>query len=307
MKQRDSLLLIFAATVGYGLMPIFTRIAYDAGLAPLELVLLRFGGAALLMLAFYAVTGSLGKLAIPFKTAARIVIHIGIPFAFTILAKFIAFKTMPMGVVQAIFYGYPIVVMVIAALRGSERLRATSVIGYLLIFCGILLTLDLSDVRITVTGIVLSTASMLMYGWYIFSIKHPVVLPVPSTIITTYTMSAGALITAILLPFFPGSGFQFAPTAWYGVTGLVLISSIGAFLAFNYGAKRVESGIAAIICCFETIVTVLFELAFLNGSYSARQYVGIVLIPLGITFSLIFTIIRNRRSEAASGRIGKGV
>jgi hypothetical protein len=26
------------------------------------------------------------------------------------------------------------------------------------------------------------------------------------------------------------------------VTGLVLISSIGAFLAFNYGAKRLKAG-----------------------------------------------------------------
>jgi len=297
MKRTTSLILIFSATIGYGLMPIFTRISYDGGMLPLELVLLRFGGAALILISFQLLTGRARELVTPTRTALRIVVNVGLPFTLVIVAKFFAFQTMPMGVVQAIFYGYPAWVMIIAAIKGRERLRLTNVIGYVVIFIGIVMTLDMSDMRISTLGVLLSVASMLLYGWYVTSIKHPEVLPVSSAVITTYTMTTGAVITALLLLFTGPHDFSFHPSAWYGVAGLVFISSIGAFYAFNLGAKYVESSIAAIICCFETIVTVIFELVFLSGQYSIRQYAGIVLIPMGITFSLLFTIRAARGSR----------
>jgi len=298
MKRHTSLLLIFSATIGYGLMPIFTRISYDGGMLPLELVFLRFNGAALILVCFQLLVGRARDLILPPRVVLRIVANVGLPFTLVILAKFYAFRTMPMGVVQAIFYGYPAWVMIIAAIIGSERLRLTHVIGYLVIFVGIIMTLDMSDIRISTAGVLLSVASMLLYGRYVLSIKHPEILPISSAIITTYTMTTGAVITAFLLLLTRSYEFSFSPSAWYGVAGLVFISSIGAFYAFNLGAKHVESSIAAIICCFETIVTVIFELAFLKGQYSIRQYAGIILIPFGIMFSLLFTIRATRRSQS---------
>ena len=92
MKKNTSILLIFLATVGYGLMPIFTLIAYKAGTSAGELVLLRFAGAALLMWVLLAGTGALKQaVQLGHKKILRIVIMIGIPFTLTILTKFIAF------------------------------------------------------------------------------------------------------------------------------------------------------------------------------------------------------------------------
>jgi drug/metabolite transporter (DMT)-like permease len=72
----------------------------------------------------------------------------------------------------------------------------------------------------------------------------------------------------------------------------VLISSIGSLILFNRGAKQVDSSLAAIICCFEPIVNIVFELIFLDGFYTPRQYIGIFLIPVGIMFSLVFARLR---------------
>lgn len=303
MKKNSSILLIFLATIGYGLMPIFTLIAYKAGTSAGELVLLRFAGAALLMWVLLAGTGAL-KQAVQLgpKKILRIVIMIGIPFTLTILTKFIAFTTMPVGVVQAIFYGYPLVVMIISVATGRETFYLSRLFGNLLIVTGIVLTMDFSDARITIAGLLLSIASTFIYSWYILGIRNKEVLPISSVHITTYVMTTGAAVMLLAFPFMESNKFQFAPSAWWGVAGLVFISSIGAFLAFNTGAKHIDSSLAAIICCFEPIVTILFELIFLSGFYTVRQYVGIVLIPLGITLSLVLSRMPAKNPAQPGGK-----
>lgn len=290
MKKNSAIILILLATLGYGLMPIFTLIAYRANTSPSELVILRFIGAAGIMWAFFLFTGKIKNIVgYPRKTILRIVFSIGIPFTLAILTKFIAFTTMPVGVVQAIFYGYPLIVMVIGITTGREAFYPSRLIGYAIILFGILLTLDFSDTRLTTVGILLSVASTIVYSWYIFSIRNEKILPVPSPVITTYAMTAGTVLMLCAFPFFPNNGFSFAPQAWWGIAGLVLVSSVGAFMAFNHGAKHLDSSLAAIICCFEPIVTILFEIMFLRGHYTSRQILGIVLIPLGIILSLVLS------------------
>ena len=271
-------------------MPIFTLIAYGANTSPSELVILRFLGAAGIMWAFFLSTGRIKKLTgYPLRTILRIVVSIGIPFTLAILTKFIAFTTMPVGVVQAIFYGYPLIVMTIGVSTGREVFHPSRLIGYTFILLGILLTLDFSDARLTIIGVLLSVASTIVYSWYILSIRNVKILPVPSPVITTYVMTTGTVLMLGAFPFFPNNGFSFAPSAWWGIAGLVLISSVGAFLAFNHGAKHLDSSLAAIICCFEPIVTIVFEMLFLGGHYTSRQLIGIVLIPLGILLSLVLS------------------
>jgi drug/metabolite transporter (DMT)-like permease len=291
MKYGTSILLILSATIGYGLMPIFTKIAFAAAIQPISLVFLRFGGAALFLWAFHLSRRNKNPRTDK-KAVLRIAINIGIPITLTILVKFIAFTTMPVGVVQAIFYGYPLIVMLLAILAGKESFKLSNFIGYLIIFIGIILTLDLSDARITIMGTVLSVSSAFLYAWYILSIKHKEIMPVSGTMITTIAMTTGMVLMLIILPFTPQRPFSFDPSGWWGIAGLVFISSIGALVAFNRGAKNIDSSLAAIICCFEPIVTIVFELIFLEGFYSLRQYIGICLIPLGITFSLSFSRMR---------------
>lgn len=278
------------ATLGYGLMPIFTLIAYKANTSPSELVILRFFGAALFMWIFFLCTRGIKKLTgYPIKTIFRIVISIGIPFTLAILTKFVAFTTMPVGVVQAIFYGYPLIVMLIGVTTGKEAFYPSRLVGYTIILFGVLLTLDFADTRLTTMGVLLSVASTIIYSWYILSIRNPKILPIPSPVITTYAMSTGTVLMLVAFPFFPNNGFSFAPQAWWGIAGLVFISSIGGFLAFNHGAKHIDSSLAAIICCFEPIVTIVFEMLFLKGHYTDRQLIGIVIIPMGIILSLVLS------------------
>ena len=291
MGKGTSILLIFSATLGYGLMPIFTKIAYAASIRPIPLVFFRFTFATAILAGFFALRGW-RRLVLPKATALRIAVHIGIPLTLTILSKFIAFTTMPMGVVQAIFFGYPLVVMIISIARRQEVFHLSNLIGYLIILSGIIFTLDFSDARITTLGIVFSTVATVSYAWYILSIKHRSVMPVPSTVITTYVMATGTIIMALVLPFSSDRALVFEPFGWWGIAGLVLISSIGSLILFNRGAKQVDSSLAAIICCFEPIVTIVFELIFLDGFYTPRQYIGIFLIPVGIIFSLTFARMR---------------
>ncbi|MGI6432406.1 MAG: DMT family transporter [Sphaerochaetaceae bacterium] len=302
MKKNVSILLIFLATVGYGLMPIFTLIAYRHQVSPSELVLLRFAGAALIMWLYLAIAKKTAFIkTIGLRGALRIVIMLGIPFSLSIVAKFVAFTTMPVGVVQAIFYGYPLLVMLIGIAIGRETFHISRLFGYLIIFGGILLTLDLKDTRITVTGLLLSFFATFIYSWYILSIRDKKVLPISSDYITSFVMIAGTLVILIAFPFMPNNAFTFSKGAWWGIAGLILISTVGSFHAFNTGAKHVEGSLASIIMCFEPIVTIIFEILFLGGHYSVRQYIGIILIPAGIILSLVLSR-QKQQTEIPNGK-----
>jgi drug/metabolite transporter (DMT)-like permease len=295
MEKIRYILLLVLATTGYGLMPIFTQIAYNAGFGPIELVFVRFLGATLVLLAFHWLRNSFSILKLPLKTIVMLIFLIGVLFTLTILAKFLAFQTMPMGVVQAIFYGYPLVVIVITIGTGKEQFSFSLLIGYVIIFVGILLTLDLSDARITVLGILFSMASMFLYPLYIINIKHKRILPVPSLTITTYVMITGSVV--MLFPFLFTESNIFGsvdPSGWWGVAGLVFVSSIGAFFIFNFAAKQVKSSTAAIICSSEPVMTIIFESIIFGSFYSLQQYAGIILIPVGIIISLTL----NKKAKA---------
>lgn len=295
MEKTRFILLLVLATAGYGLMPIFTRIAYSAGFGPVELVFVRFLGASLVLILFHWLGKSFSTLKLPVRTIILLVSSIGVLFTLTILAKFLAFQTMPMGVVQAIFYGYPLVVILIAIATGKEQFSFSLLFGYMVIFIGILLTLDLSDTRITVLGIIFSLASMFLYPLYIINIKHKRIIPVPSLTITTYVMITGTAV--MLIPFLCTEKNLLGSvdsSGWWGVVGLVFISSIGAFFIFNYAAKSVKSSTAAIICSSEPVITIIFESIIFASFYTLQQYAGIILIPLGIIISLTL----NKKAKA---------
>lgn len=268
-------------------MPIFTLVAYRHNVSPSELVLMRFTGATLIMWLYLAMAKKTAFIkTIGLRGTLRIIIMLGIPFSLSIVAKFIAFTTMPVGVVQAIFYGYPILVMLIGIAIGRETFYISRLFGYVIIFGGILLTLDLKDTRITTTGLLLSFFATFIYSWYILSIRDKKVLPIGSDYITSFVMLAGMLVILIAFPFMPNNDFTFSKGAWGGIIGLIFISTIGSFYAFNTGAKHVDGSLASIIMCFEPIVTIIFEIVFLGGHYSVRQYLGIIMIPTGIILSL---------------------
>jgi drug/metabolite transporter (DMT)-like permease len=156
----------------------------------------------------------------------------------------------------------------------------------LVILAGIILTLDFSDTRITLIGILLSIGSAVLHSFYVVNMKRPEIESIGGAETSLYMTFVGIFVSLPLFLIVPSTGFTFKPTGWLAILGLILISSILSLWSFTMGIKKTKASTAATICCLEPVVTIILESFFLDGHYSPRQIIGVGLIPAGIILSL---------------------
>lgn len=257
-------------------MAIFGKLAYDAGVEVGELLLLRFGMAALVLAAFAAARGALRGL------SRRVIVSGlllgGVGYATQAGLYFLALERMDASLLALLLYTYPALVTVAAVLIGREhatRLRlgavAVATAGTALVLAGA--GTGALDPLATVMGLGASVA----YTVYILT-GDRVLSGVPAPALAAL-VTAGATVTfgaVVVATGGPAITFGAEGLAWIAV--IALVCTVGAIIAFFAGMARVGPSTAAILSTVEPPVTIgLAALAF-GETLTAIQLAGGALV-----------------------------
>jgi drug/metabolite transporter (DMT)-like permease len=268
-SRRSGYVLVLAATVCFGTLGTFSKLFYDAGGDAYTLLFLRFviTGPALALLAV-----ALGN-PLPGRRLALLGASLGV-FQFGVgYALFEGFARAPVALVTLLYFAYPLVTAVGAALLFREELgpRRIAVLGVAL--AGVALTVGVPD-SATWLGIVLGlvaglcVACLILSGRYLLT-RHPLSPLVLGGLMFTSPAIGLALAVPARAPH-----LSLGAEAWGWALAAVFVAAVVPIALFYTGVQRTEAGVVGLLSSAEPLVSVLLAYAVLDESLTALRLVG---------------------------------
>lgn len=272
--------LCLLSAVCFGAMAVFGKLAYDDGVGLGDLLLVRFGLAALVLLAVVRLRGGLGGL--PRRTAVAAFLMGAVGYAAQSASYFAALDRIDASLLTLLLYVYPVLVMVGAVLLGREAWSARRVTALGLSLLGILLVLSAaSGGRFDWLGVGLGLTAGVVYTAYIL-VGDRVVAGVPPLPLTTLVCCGAFTTYAVVSLLGGGPSFGFGLAGWGWLAAVALVSTVAAIVLFFAGLARVGPSVASILSVLEPVVTVASAAVVFGESLSRVQLAGGVLVLVAV-------------------------
>ncbi len=296
-NRRLGMILIITSAASFGVMPIFARLAYNAGADPITVLFLRFAIATVAMNLIMVVS----RIQYPRGLILLELILLGaIAYVVESLAYFLALKLASAGLVALMLYIYPALVTALAAIFLKEHLTRVKIIALFLALSGTALTLRISSGG-SMLGILLGIAAAVDYAIYIL-LGGRIVRHSGSMGSTTVIITATAVVYAGIVAL-RGVTYPTTSTGWIAIIAIALISTVLAFFTFLAGLKRIGPTTASTLSTFEPIVAVVLAAIVLGETISPLQVLGGALILAAVV--LLARSDRWRRKRKRDKQIDK--
>ncbi|MBB2940788.1 drug/metabolite transporter (DMT)-like permease [Actinoplanes lutulentus] len=270
--------LCLVSAVCFGALGIFGKLAFEAGVSPAALLLIRFGLAAVVMAAFLAIRREKRKIKTPGRLLAAALTLGALGYAAQASLYFAALHRMDASLLSLVFYLYPLLVTVTAVVLGRDRLTPGRVAALLAASAGVLLVLlGAGGVPIDPIGVILAFASAVTYTVYILC-SDRVVRRMPPLLLTTLVLTGAAAALGIRSLIGGGVDLRFGAEGWLWLGCIVVVSTVLPIMAFFAGLRRTGPSTAAILSTFEPVVTTALAAMLLHESLTAIQSAGGLLV-----------------------------
>jgi drug/metabolite transporter (DMT)-like permease len=272
MQQRTGAMLVLASAVAFGLMPIFGKLAFSAGVGVATLLFVRFAIAAPVLWGALAVRRSYPRVGRALLVRALALGAVG--YAMQAGLYFLALERMDASVLSLVLYSYPALVTGAAILLGREPANRRRLVALVIASGGLVLVLAGAGAGdFDLVGMALGAGAALTYTTYIL-VSDGVTAQLEALPLAAL-VSTGACITLGVVAAATGSlDFGFEASGWLWVGLAALVSTVGAVVLFFSGMSRVGPSTAAILSTLEPPVTVGLVFVTFGEALGAVQILG---------------------------------
>jgi drug/metabolite transporter (DMT)-like permease len=284
--ETRGLTLVALSTMAYGILPILGKVAYAAGVSVLPLLAWRYVIAAALIAILERGPRP------PLRERVRLW-AIGSVFVFNSIAYFRALEEIPASVTALVLYTYPVIVALLAALVGVERLTWRALLATLGAFGGCALTAGGSPAGAPLrpSGIAWALAAALVYASYIV-LSSRFGSGVPARVLALHLAQAAAVICVALALADGGLALPGDPRGLLAVAGIGVVSTVVAMTTFLAGMALVGPTRASVLSSLEVIVTLVLANVLLGERLGPWQWGGAALILGAVAFQSLGALRR---------------
>jgi drug/metabolite transporter (DMT)-like permease len=271
--RRLGLALCVVSACGFGLMAIFAKEAYRAGLGVTSLLAARFVLAALVFWAIVAVHGG-GR---PPRRVVVACLALGaIGYSAQAGLFFTALQHIDASLTSLLLYTYPALVFCAAVALRRERFTPGKA-GALVLASGgaALVLLGGGSGGLETTGVLLALGAAVTYTTYILAAD--VIVGRIDPFLLGALVATGAAATFLLAGTVGGS-LQFDSGGWIWIVAIALLSTVLPIVTFMLGMARVGASTASIVSTVEPVVTVALAVALFGDALGPLQALGGVLV-----------------------------
>jgi drug/metabolite transporter (DMT)-like permease len=276
--------VIFAVTM-WGFVPVWSRILL-ADLPPPTVLVLRVGLAGILGATIAVIVG---VRRIPWRGWMRIAIAtVAGNGGYQVLSLY-GMQTTPAIWTGMLFGLEPVFIALFAVLLAGERLTLALALGILVAFAGtavlVIGSASGGQQDATLAGVLLVAASTM--GWGIYTVVlRPVAREYGSFVVTCLTLGISALPAFLFLaPEFPAAVAAMTLKQWLVVGSMVVLATLGATAAWNYGSIRIKSSLAGVFLYGQPLIAGAAGIAILGERFTASLAAGGALIIAGVAIA----------------------
>jgi drug/metabolite transporter (DMT)-like permease len=276
--EARGLALVALSTLAYGVLPIFGKVAYAAGVEALPLLAWRYVIAAALIALIERGPRP------PWRERLRLW-GVGSVFVLNSIAYFRALEEIPASVTALVLYTYPVIVALLAALVGIEPLTWRALLAALVAFAGCALTAGGAPDggRLPLSGVAWALAASLVYASYIV-LSSRFGAGVPARVLALHLSQAAAVACVAIALLGGGLGLPSDPRGLVSVAGIGVVSTVVAMTTFLAGMALVGPTRASVLSSLEVIVTLVLAFALLGERLSPWQWAGAAMILGAVAF-----------------------
>lgn len=276
--SRATLLVLFSACC-FGSIPILITLATDSGAGLIDVLVWRYGLAAVLLV---LAAGGVGAVRRAGRRALPLIVLAGGGQAAIAFVSLSALRYIPAASLTFLFSTYPAWVAVTAALRGTERLTGRRAGALVLSLAGIAMMVGMPGAGgLHPVGAALALSAALLYALYIPMIDHFGRGLAPA-VTATFASGGAAMVLLAAAVLQGGPALRFAPIAWVAIATLAVVSTVLAFIAFLRGLAVIGPVRTAIVSSVEPFWTALLGSLVLGQLLGPRTMLGGVLIAAAV-------------------------
>lgn len=292
-RDARGLALVALSTVAYGIQPIFGKVAFAAGIAPVPLLAWRYA-IALACLALLE-RGPRPPLRVRLRLWG-----IGSVFVLNSVAYFMALDALPATVTALILFSYPVIVAMLAALAGVERLTGRALVAALVAFAGCALTAGalVPGEALPRDGVAWALVAACVYAGYVV-LSSRFAAGVSARMLVLHLLQVATLLCAAAALAGPGLALPREPRAWLAVLGMAVVSTVVSMIAFLAGMAIVGPSRASVMASLEVLVTLALAFLLLGERLTPLQWGGAALILGAVAFQNAAAL---RRAMMAASR-----
>ena len=290
-KMLWGVLMIVVSAIGYGLQPVFGKLAFAEGIAPATITFGRFLLAVIFFEIHYLFLPKGGGLR---AKETMTTVGIGIVFAAAAFCYYISLQYLSPVVFSFIYYTYPLMTLFVGVLLFSEKITGAHVGATVFIISGTALLLSGGEIVVNPVGVFWILACALCMAFFFqlqrflprkrCELHHArIMIRVMAAIFFVWWIFAGT----------PNWGMNNVGLWWVFLIGF--ISTYVAFTASVIGIARLGANYAALLSGQEPLWTVLFSFAILGLALHATQWVGAV-IMLSAIFLINYFGMKGKRN-----------
>ncbi|CQR55512.1 EamA family transporter [Paenibacillus riograndensis] len=308
MKDLKYLLSVLAGAMSYGILSTIVVLAYGEGYQLGEVVGTQLLTGCILawLLALYTkvrqtrkqrsqgVTPAAARQASPALTwKQRIMLMLaGAPTVVTGLVYYQSLRYIPASLAIILLFQFTWISVLIQAISKRQRPDKVTLLTLLLLFGGTLLAagiLEKGASHFNVLGLTLGLLSAVSYSMFIIFSGKAVPSAHPAYR-SAWMVTGGLLLLCILFPpYFLFNGLLWGQLLLFGF----LLGLFGAFIPpvlFAIGVPHIGGGMAGILGAAELPVAVLLSSFVLHEQVSGLQWIGVVLVLLGVVLPELYKL-----------------
>lgn len=273
----------------FGMMPLFSIPALEAGMSTFTVVAYRFLLGTAAMLAMLLVCRQ--SLRVTFGEIWRITVLavLNIVSAVTLIY---GYNLMPSGAATTVQFSHPIFTCVLLMLFFRERPRVLTVVAILLAVLGVAAISDFDgDGDMSLYGVAIELLSGLAYSFYMILVPKFRLQSMDSTKLTFYVFLVSTLLMVAVALAVDGTGqatLAFADKrVAFSLLLLGIIPTALSNITLTIGLRNVGSTITSTLSALEPLVAIIIGLAVFSEPFSMLTLVGFVCITAAVTL-LIF-------------------
>ncbi|MCX7570934.1 DMT family transporter [Tumebacillus sp. DT12] len=271
--------LILLSSVGFGVIPIFAKYAYQGGANVATILFVRFAVASLIFFLYLWWRRRL-RVSLTKKQWASLFVFGGVVYALISTWYFEALHYISGSLATLLLYTYPLFVVVLSIWWEKSGFSKSTLSAILLSLLGLAVVLGTNYGEIHYYGVFLAMIASVGYAVHIVLMNRMVKAMPP--LLTSAFMMLFTTVTLFVIALWTGTlDFQFNGVAWLSIIGLSFASTILSLLTFFVGLEMVGSTNASILSMMEPLITIVLSVLILGETFTGVQMIGAVVVIAG--------------------------
>ena len=290
-KQLTGSLFVVMSSLGFAIVPTLGVTAYDRGSNPMGVMTPRFTLAALLLIVIRQIFAR--NEGWPTKRHAITMFAIGGFGVTTVsLMYFIAIDSIDTSLAIVLWYGYPVLVLLIAWAVDGKRPTIRVLAPLAITFVGIAITAGQisGGAGSAIALVVGSSVAFAIYLSILSRTSNNMGLLTGAMILNCGTATGYWVVSMSpfknLDPIFPSS-----INVWLLIVAIAGFGTVVPFLCSLLALQRISAGSYSVITTAEPVMHIFMGVIFLNELMTINRFFGALLVVVGLT---IFTVLDSR-------------